>query len=257
MTFSHRSARLDVRFGQDIMAAGFTSIPNRLIQNFTRLGITHSEMMFVVVVWYSWWHKDEPYPTLATIAHRLGVSWRQTHRYAKSLENKGFVMITHRANSNGGQDASEYDFGPLLEAVLDLPPDGSVMAPSVRFDRPTPDTHDRGPLSDVSHLKEEEYEEEKEELRVRVTSYIEDFAREFRDTAPLRSSVTRAINIFTQSGLEFGEYRDIMYRARAKTKATAGVQKKMAYFFEILEDLVSSSGSSSVSSSTGKGHEQA
>jgi hypothetical protein len=50
----------------------------------------------------------------------MDVSWRQAHRYAKSLEQKGFLAIKSRQEPGRGQMTSEYDFEPLLKAVLKL-----------------------------------------------------------------------------------------------------------------------------------------
>ena len=128
--------RITVRFGDAVLEDGFTTVPNLVLKHFAGLGITHSEMLFTVCVWQYWWSDKDPYPGLQTIADRLGVSWRQAHRYAKSLESKGFLTITHRLNNNGGQTTSEYDFSQLIEAVVR---------------RPTPLTDLSGPpLSDLT-----------------------------------------------------------------------------------------------------------
>lgn len=91
--------------------------------------------------------------------------------------------------------------------------------------------------------------------RTILVDYIGDFAREFNDQAPLRSSVTRAVNLCRESGLEVDDFIDKMLEARARTKEYSGSIKaqvsgerggwkpkpKMAYFFSILTDLVGAS----------------
>jgi len=87
------------------------------------------------------------------------------------------------------------------------------------------------------------------EDRQQITAYIQDFAREMGDTAPLKSSVTRADNLYQASGRSIALFVDAMYQARAKTKErTAAIRgkacadtpfapkAKMAYFFALLED---------------------
>ncbi len=87
------------------------------------------------------------------------------------------------------------------------------------------------------------------EDRQQITAYIQDFAREMGDTAPLKSSVTRADNLYQASGRSIALFIDAMYQARAKTKErTAAIhgtpnaaepfapKAKMAYFFALLED---------------------
>jgi len=85
--------------------------------------------------------------------------------------------------------------------------------------------------------------------REQITAYIRDFAREMGDQAPLKSSVTRADNLYQASGRSIALFIDAMYQARAKTKErTAAIhgkpnaaepfapKAKMAYFFALLED---------------------
>lgn len=83
-----------------------------------------------------------------------------------------------------------------------------------------------------------------------IAAYIEDFARELGDTAPLKSSATRAYNLFQASGLPLDVFLNKLFQARSLTQeSTARITKtdrdpeygvkrktKMAYFFAVLED---------------------
>jgi Helix-turn-helix domain len=84
-----------------------------------------------------------------------------------------------------------------------------------------------------------------DENRELLLAYIRDFAKEFRDTAKLRSSVSRAYNLYKQSGLSIDPFITIMYEARLCTKERTGsikqldetgLKSRMAYFFAVLED---------------------
>jgi len=88
--------------------------------------------------------------------------------------------------------------------------------------------------------------------RATIVDYIEDFSREFSDRAPLKSSATRAYNLYQTSGLSLDTFIEGLYRARSVVKersgsirsttmpATSGTaaKNKMAYFFAVLEDLL-------------------
>ncbi len=87
------------------------------------------------------------------------------------------------------------------------------------------------------------------EDRQAILAFIQDFAREMNDQAPLQSSVTRALNLFRQSGLDRAAFIDRLYQSRAitqersasiTTKTDDGKSfprtRKMAYFFSVLED---------------------
>ncbi|MBV9282501.1 MAG: replication protein [Chloroflexi bacterium] len=91
------------------------------------------------------------------------------------------------------------------------------------------------------------------EDRQQVLAFIQDFAIEFGDEAPLPSSVSRAYNLYQSSGIPIAAFVSFLYEARAMTKEhSASVKKvrrgkagpfgpdknKMPYFFEVLERLV-------------------
>lgn len=70
---------------------------------------------------------------------------------------------------------------------------------------------------------------------------IEDFAAELGDSAPTRSSVTRAVNLFERSGASRDGFIDLLFQARAATRQMRSSpnhrpQKPMAYFFSVVED---------------------
>lgn len=85
-----------------------------------------------------------------------------------------------------------------------------------------------------------------------ILEYITDWSRELGDRAPLKSSTTRAYNLYRQSGLPIETFIEGLYRARSVVKertaaihGTAdpgsgglGRKAKMAYFFAVLEDLL-------------------
>lgn len=89
-----------------------------------------------------------------------------------------------------------------------------------------------------------------------ILEFVEDFGREFGDRATLKSSTTRAFNLYQQANLPIGAFISKMHEARSITKESAArirpragdqgseqgvkqgtpTKKKMAYFFSVLED---------------------
>jgi hypothetical protein len=129
--------------------------------------------------------------------------------------------------------------------------------------RTTPD----GPRNDVSSVRgilarrgakrraqgtlrgQKPYSDERQQL----LAFIRDFATEFRDEAPLSSSVSRAYNLYTRSGIPLEPFCSFMYEARSLTQEyTSNIKKrrsgppgafgpelnKMPYFFSILEEVI-------------------
>jgi DNA replication protein DnaD len=110
---------LSVRFGDDLLTAGFTAAPNLILDHYAELGITAAEMMFCLHIWQFWWRGADPYPSLATIAERMGIKHRQAQNYTKSLRDKGFLRTETRIIDGVGKSTNEYDFEPLLNAIRD------------------------------------------------------------------------------------------------------------------------------------------
>jgi hypothetical protein len=90
------------------------------------------------------------------------------------------------------------------------------------------------------------------EDRERLRPFLEDFARELGDEAPLASTITRTLNIFKAAGVPPERWSDLLYQARGLTQEhTAQIRKtatisgdqirrknKMPYFLATLEQLV-------------------
>jgi hypothetical protein len=85
-----------------------------------------------------------------------------------------------------------------------------------------------------------------------IQAYIADFARELNDRAPLKTSTTRAYNLYRRSGLSQSAFIERLYAARAIVKERSGairsqgerspaglpLKHKAAYYFAVLEDLL-------------------
>lgn len=111
----------------------------------------------------------------------------------------------------------------------------NVRKPSPKQNRKEDDT------IDVTHVDDE--------IREQLLHFVEDFAREFNDAAPLRSSTSRLVNLYQRAESPMGEFIDQLYAARSITKertaairtaaedaATGSQKNKMGYFFAVLED---------------------
>ncbi|MGI8912767.1 MAG: helix-turn-helix domain-containing protein [Chloroflexota bacterium] len=126
----HDGYRLSVRFGEEILARGHTAIPNLVLNYYVPLGLTGSELLFTIHVWQHWWSDRDPYPSLRTIATRMGISLRQAKRYVESLEHKGFLRVVERFLPDGSQTTNEFDYSPLIRAVVDAARAGGALDPS-------------------------------------------------------------------------------------------------------------------------------
>lgn len=115
-----RDNRIVVRFGDRMLEAGHTAVPNLVLRHYAGLGLSPAELVFVLEVWTFWWSERDPYPSLGTIAERMGISRRQARNYVHSLKERGYLLVNERVAPGRGQLTSEYDFGPFLEAIRKL-----------------------------------------------------------------------------------------------------------------------------------------
>lgn len=238
-----------MRFGDEILDAGFTVVPNLILRHYATLGITPAEMMFTIHVWEFWWSEKQPYPALLTIAKRMQMSRRNVRKYVQSLREKGFLIVTERFDEHG-QTSSEYDFSPLIQAVLDRSATVGTDDPStLGTNRPRGTEQLDRAAGNARSVEEESPTQtiEEDPERPRIERFIADFRKEMRDRAPLSSSVTRALNLYRQSGVSFEEFVGQMYVARDKTRKATNVRNRFAYFMEVLEnELADGSDSGSI-----------
>jgi hypothetical protein len=115
-----------------------------------------------------------------------------------------------------------------------------AVTPQETVDQHTDDNSSKGP-EPVPMISAHE--------RRMIESYLEDYARELNDQAPLASTLTRTLKLYANSGLELISFLNAMQEARSLTqKHSGGIRAergdgsgrkaKMAYWFATLEDLL-------------------
>jgi hypothetical protein len=100
----------------DLFAFGFLSVPAVFLQHYATLKpypLTTSEAMFVLQLMSFKWDAKAPFPSYRTLAARMGVTEKMARRYAKQIEEKGYLR---RASRVGRTNA--FDLNPLFDALL-------------------------------------------------------------------------------------------------------------------------------------------
>ncbi|MEX2580579.1 MAG: helix-turn-helix domain-containing protein [Verrucomicrobiales bacterium] len=106
------------RWSEALAEDGFTQISNFFLRNYHRLEpepLTHGEAMFVVHLMQHKWDSDAPFPKYETIAKRMGVTPKSVRRYAKSLQDKGFLRRERRRGTT-----NRFHLGGLIQALIAL-----------------------------------------------------------------------------------------------------------------------------------------
>jgi DNA-binding transcriptional regulator YhcF (GntR family) len=68
--------------------------------------------MFVLQLMAFKWNQNAPFPSYSTLAKRMNITHKQVRRYAKALEDKGFLRRTARIGSS-----NSFDLQPLFDAL--------------------------------------------------------------------------------------------------------------------------------------------
>lgn len=114
---------LEEQWSPALVTDGHTRIANSFLRRYSQLQfpLTTSEAMFVVHLMSFKWGAAKPYPSLKTIAKRMGVTDTAVRKTARKLEQKGYL---HRTMRTG--ETNEFELKPLfraLEAIASDPAD--------------------------------------------------------------------------------------------------------------------------------------
>lgn len=134
----NQTQHVEVIWGNPILDEGFTTIPNLIIKNYTRVGLTHAEYGLLTILFSFKRDSNDPFPSQETLAkifygdsYKPGTSERALRKVLSGIENKGLLEMGYRY-INGKRSSSVYNFGPLIEACLQFvkpkkEPAGSVV----------------------------------------------------------------------------------------------------------------------------------
>ena len=105
------------KWGESVAQRGFAQIPNHLLLLNQFLApdskLTPIELLVLIQLAGGWWRKDElPFPSVSTLAARIGASPRQVQRALKRLEDDKFLERKTR-RTRGVIASNAYDLAPL------------------------------------------------------------------------------------------------------------------------------------------------
>jgi len=112
------------KWGEEVAQRGFAQVPNYLLLLNSFLGeekrLSPVELLVLIQLVSSWWKKEDlPFPSVNTLATRVGSSTRQVQRALKRLEEDKFIKrVTRR--TRGVIASNAYDLTPLGEILSDV-----------------------------------------------------------------------------------------------------------------------------------------
>jgi len=183
-----------------------------------------------------------------------GLSRPGVTKGVRGLVDKGVLSASRNSSIERGDEPTTYRLrmaGDPLETAL---PGGSK-------DRYEGGGHDvatlpRNGVTPQETVEQQTVEQDLSKLRTAATTeydgsrdvllpYVADIAREFRDTAPVGSTLTRVVRLQRESGLDDDAFIDRLMRARQITKERTGSirsgepgrRQQVAYWLSVVEDL--------------------
>ena len=99
----------------ELLNSGYLVVPSDFLRHYSRLKLTHGEVLFVLHLMSFKWDQAAPFPSYATLARRMGVTTKMARRYAQKLEQKGFLQRHRR-----GTSTNLFDLTPLFDKLLEV-----------------------------------------------------------------------------------------------------------------------------------------
>ncbi len=113
-----RSDSIARKWGKECRDAGWTAVPNILIQRQKSLGLEPIDLNILLHLMAYWWQdENKPHPSKNTLAQSIGVSPSTIRRRIKGMEAGGLIKRIERRRESDRSDTNEYDLTPLREAL--------------------------------------------------------------------------------------------------------------------------------------------
>lgn len=113
-----RTIETVVTWGSKILDEGFTMVPNVLIENYKRIGISDTQILIMIAIMRFSFRGRQPYPSQKTIAEITGFTTRTIITAINRLKMKGYMTVTkryiHRTNENPQRTSNKYNLKGLM-----------------------------------------------------------------------------------------------------------------------------------------------
>jgi lambda repressor-like predicted transcriptional regulator len=109
------------KWSKDLMAGGWTAIPNIIVVEQRALGLDALDVNIILHLSTLWAAADHsPSPAKRALAQAIGVDPRTVQRRIAALEKKGLIRREARHHPSSGSKSNLYHFDGLIAAALPL-----------------------------------------------------------------------------------------------------------------------------------------
>lgn len=107
---------LEAKWGKELIAAGFTALPDVLFQYQKALKLKPLDVVILLHLASYWWKPTEnPWPSKQTLADAIDVDPRTVQRSIEKMEKMGYVKRIERKAKAGDNLSNEYDLRGLIK----------------------------------------------------------------------------------------------------------------------------------------------
>ena len=109
------------KWGKQVIKVGFNVVPSLLFRAQQRLGLTPQQLVVILHLTDFWWeYGRKPWPSVNTLAERMGLKRRQVQRITAELETAGLIKRVERTAKHKGKLSNEYDLSGLVKKLNEL-----------------------------------------------------------------------------------------------------------------------------------------
>ena len=111
-----RVKAIEERWTKPIADAGWTAIPNVLLDKQHALGLAPMDINIILQIAKHWWEPSSaPYPGVERLAEAIGVHVRTIQKHITKMEHAGLLEREAQFYSQGGQRSNRYTFQGLID----------------------------------------------------------------------------------------------------------------------------------------------
>ncbi|MBN8530581.1 MAG: helix-turn-helix domain-containing protein [Alphaproteobacteria bacterium] len=109
--------KLNERWGQDSIKAGWTAIPSVILERQQSLGLNAMDLAIIMHLVKHWWEAERnPYPSKRRICEAMGISESTMRKHVAKLQKAGLVNRAPKyLPGTKGVISNEYDLSGLVK----------------------------------------------------------------------------------------------------------------------------------------------
>jgi DNA replication protein len=97
------------------LAERYTAVPAIFLEHYHRLNVSSSEAMLIIHLLSFKWDEKKPFPRVARIADRMGMTETAVRQNARSLEKKHLLLRIQRSGTS-----NLFDLTPLFKKLEEI-----------------------------------------------------------------------------------------------------------------------------------------